>query len=219
MNITPGAFSTGFEFYDANLLVISTDELFESKPQKRTKTPSAFKEGEKVVFADLKEGDFIVHRTHGIGQFIGVNTIKADGITKDYIKLKYKDDDVLYIPTNSLDNIRKYVGPEKVGPRLNRLGSKEWQKTKERVKNNLREVAENLIQLYAKRQKMVGYSFSKDTPWQQEFEDNFKYVETDDQLRCIEEVKKDMEKSRPMDRLLCRRCWLWKNRSCNKSSI
>ena len=219
VNITPGAFSTGFEFYDANLLVISTDELFESKPQKRTKTPSAFKEGEKVVFADLKEGDFIVHRTHGIGQFIGVNTIKADGITKDYIKLKYKDDDVLYIPTNSLDNIRKYVGPEKVGPRLNRLGSKEWQKTKERVKNNLREVAENLIQLYAKRQKMVGYSFSKDTPWQQEFEDNFKYVETDDQLRCIEEVKKDMEKSRPMDRLLCRRCWLWKNRSCNKSSI
>ena len=203
VNITPGAFSTGFEFYDANLLVISTDELFESKPQKRSKTPSAFKEGEKVVFADLKEGDYIVHRTHGIGQFIGVNTIKADGITKDYIKLKYKDDDVLYIPTNSLDNIRKYVGPEKVGPRLNRLGSKEWQKTKERVKNNLREVAENLIQLYAKRQKMVGYSFSKDTPWQQEFEENFKYVETDDQLRCIEEVKKDMEKPRPMDRLLC----------------
>ena len=111
VNITPGAFSTGFEFYDANLLVISTDELFESKPQKRAKTPSAFKEGEKVVFADLKEGDYIVHRTHGIGQFIGVNTIKADGITKDYIKLKYKDDDVLYIPTNSLDNIRKYVGP------------------------------------------------------------------------------------------------------------
>lgn len=203
VNIAPGAFSTGFEFYDANLLVISTDELFESKPQKRIKTPSAFKDGEKVVFADLKEGDFIVHRTHGIGQFIGVNTIKADGITKDYIKLKYKDDDILYIPTNSLDNIRKYVGPEKVGPRLNRLGSKEWQKTKEKVKNNLREVAENLIQLYAKRQKMVGYSFSKDTPWQQEFEDNFKYVETDDQLRCIEEVKKDMEKPRPMDRLLC----------------
>ena len=124
-------------------------------------------------------------------------------MTKDYIKLKYKDDDVLYIPTNALDNIRKYVGPEKVGPRLNRLGSKEWQKTKEKVKNNLREVAQNLIELYAKREKMKGYAFSKDTPWQQEFEDNFKYVETDDQLRCIEDVKKDMEKPRPMDRLLC----------------
>ena len=203
VNITPGAFSAGFECYDANLLVISTDELFEAKPQKRLKTPSAFKEGEKIVFADLKEGDYIVHRNHGIGQFLGVNTIKADGITKDYIKLKYKDEDILYIPTNSLDNVRKYVGPEKVGPRLNRLGSKEWDKTKTRVKSNLREVAEELIQLYAKRQKIEGFAFSKDTPWQKEFEDSFKYVETDDQLRCIEEVKKDMEKPRPMDRLLC----------------
>ena len=203
VNITPGAFSTGFEFFDANLLVISTEELFEAKTVKRKKTPSMFKEGEVIVFADLKEGDYIVHKTHGIGQYIGVNTIKADGITKDYIKLKYKDDDILYIPTNDLDNIRKYVGPEKVGPRLNRLGSKEWDKTKERVKNNLREVAEELIQLYAKRQKMEGFAFSKDTAWQREFEDNFKYAETDDQLRCIEEVKKDMEKSKPMDRLLC----------------
>ena len=203
VNITPGAFSTGFEFFDANLLVISTEEIFENKPKKRLRSSNTFKEGEVVVFADLKEGDFIVHKAHGIGQYIGVNTIKADGITKDYIKLKYKDDDILYIPTNSLDNIRKYVGPEKVGPRLNRLGSKEWDKTKARVKNNLREVAEELIELYAKRQKMEGFAFSKDTPWQQEFEDSFKYVETDDQLRCIEEVKKDMEKSKPMDRLLC----------------
>ena len=184
-------------------IVISTEELFEAKPTRKNKTPSVFKDGEKVVFADLKPGDYIVHRSHGIGVYIGVNTIKADGVTKDYIKLKYKDDDVLYIPTNALDNIRKYVGPEKVGPRLNRLGSKEWQKTKEKVKNNLREVAQNLIELYAKREKMKGYAFSKDTPWQQEFEDNFKYVETDDQLRCIEDVKKDMEKPRPMDRLLC----------------
>lgn len=203
VNITSGAFSTGFEFFDANLLVISTEELFENKPVKKIRTPSAFKEGEVVVFADLKVGDYIVHRSHGIGQFIGVNTIKADGITKDYIKLKYKDDDILYVPTNSLDNIRKYIGPEKVGPRLNKLGSKEWDKTKAKVKNNLREVAEELIQLYAKRQKMEGYAFSKDTPWQKEFEDSFKYVETDDQLRCIEEVKKDMEKPKPMDRLLC----------------
>ena len=203
VNITPGAFSTGFEFFDANLIVISTEEIIENKPKKRLRSSNTFKEGEVVVFADLKEGDFIVHKAHGIGQYIGVNTIKADGITKDYIKLKYKDDDILYIPTNSLDNIRKYVGPEKVGPRLNRLGSKEWDKTKARVKNNLREVAEELIELYAKRQKMQGFAFSKDTPWQQEFEDSFKYVETDDQLRCIEEVKKDMEKSKPMDRLLC----------------
>ena len=203
VNITPGALSCGFEAFEFNLIVFSTEELFEAKIKKKLRTPSAFKEGEKVIFEDLKEGDYIVHKAHGIGKFIGVNTIKADGITKDYIKLEYKDQDVLYIPTNSLDNIRKYIGPEKVGPRLNRLDSKDWDKTKEKVKNNLREVAENLIRLYAQRQKIEGFAFSKDTPWQQEFEDSFKYVETDDQLRCIEEVKKDMEKPRPMDRLLC----------------
>ena len=101
VNITPGAFSTGFELYDADLIVFSTEELFEAKPTKRLKTPGVFKDGQKIVFADLKEGDYIVHKTHGIGQYLGVNTIKADGITKDYIKLKYKDDDVLYIPTDS----------------------------------------------------------------------------------------------------------------------
>ena len=200
--IVPGALSGGFELLDANLLVISTENIFDAKP-KRTKASSIFKESQKIVFDDLKEGDYIVHKTHGIGQYIGVNTIKADGVIKDYIKIKYKDDDILYIPTNALDNVRKYIGAESAGPKLNSLRSKEWQKTKERVKSNLREVAEELIELYAKRQKMQGFAFSKDTPWQQEFEDSFKYVETDDQLRCIAEVKKDMENEKPMDRLLC----------------
>ncbi len=203
VTITPGAFSTGFEFFEADLLVISTEQMFEAKPKRKLKTSSAFKEGERIVFDDLKEGDYIVHKTHGIGQYIGVNTIKADGITKDYVKIRYKDDDILYVPTNALDNIRKYIGAEKIGPKLNRLGSKEWEKTKERVKSNLREVAEELITLYAKRQKMEGFAFSKDTPWQQEFEEGFPYIETDDQLRCIQEIKKDMEKPKPMDRLLC----------------
>ena len=162
-----------------------------------------FKQGEKIVFADLKENDFIVHKTHGIGQYIGVNTIKADGVIKDYIKIKYKGDDILYVPTDSLDNVRKYIGPEITNLSLNKLGSNEWKRAKERVKKNLREVAEELIQLYAKRQKMQGFAFSKDTPWQQEFENSFEYTETDDQLRCIEEIKKDMENIRPMDRLLC----------------
>lgn len=202
ITVTPGALSAGFECYEMNLLVISLAEIFETKP-KRVKSSSIFKESQKVVFDDLKEGDYIVHKVNGIGQYLGVTTIKADNVTKDYIKLKYRDDDILYVPTNALDNIRKYIGSEKVGPRLNRLGSKEWDKTKEKVKKNLREVAEELIQLYAKRQKMQGYAFSKDTVWQKEFEDSFPYSETDDQLRCISEVKKDMEKPRPMDRLLC----------------
>lgn len=202
VNILPGSFSSGFECDDFDLVMISTSEVFEIKP-KRRKSSSAFKEGEKIVFADLKENDFIVHKTHGIGQYIGVNTITADSVTKDYIKIKYKGDDILYVPTDALDNVRKYIGPEISDLSLNKLGSNEWKKAKERVKNNLREVAEELIQLYAKRQKMQGFAFAKDTLWQKEFEESFEYTETEDQLRCIEEVKKDMESTRPMDRLLC----------------
>ena len=126
-----------------------------------------------------------------------------DGTIKDYIKIKYKNDDILYVPTNQMDAIRKYVGGDKIQPKINRLGSKDWENTKAKVKKNLREVATELIELYAKREKAQGFKFSEDTPWQQEFEAKFPYQETDDQLRCIEEVKKDMENPRPMDRLLC----------------
>ena len=169
----------------------------------RRRQSKDFREGERVGLSDLKIGDYVVHRTIGIGQYIGVNTIKADGITKDYIKIKYRGDDTLYIPTNSLDNIRKYIGGGEAAPKLNKLGSKEWENTKNKVKSNLREIARNLIELYAARQKVQGFAFEKDTPWQKEFEDAFPYQETEDQLRCIEEVKKDMEKPKPMDRLLC----------------
>lgn len=203
VNISTGSLSAGFECYDLGLVVITGEELFTIETRKR-QVSSAFSKGEKVVFADLKIGDFVVHKTNGIGQFIGVNTIKADGIVKDYIKIRYKGDDILYIPTNNLDNVRKYIGVgSEASPKLNKLGSKDWQNTKAKVKNNLREVAQNLIELYAKRQKIKGFAFSPDTPWQNQFEDEFPYVETDDQLRCIEEVKKSMEEPRPMDRLLC----------------
>ena len=195
--------STGFELFDSKLLVISSEELFNKDAKKRKRAPQEFAKGERVVFADLKIGDYVVHKSHGIGQFIGVNTISADNITKDYIKIKYRDDDILYIPTNQLDSIRKYIGGGEASPKLNRLGSKEWANTKKKVKSNLQEVARNLIELYAKRQKVKGYAFASDTPWQAQFEDSFPYTETEDQLRCIEEVKKDMEKDRPMDRLLC----------------
>ena len=201
--VTTGILSSGFECFDTGLIVITGEELFYSEKKKRKKAVSAFKQGEKVVFADLKPGDYVVHKTHGIGQFIGVNTIKTLDITKDYIKIKYKGEDYLYVPTNDLDNIRKYIGGGETEPRLNKLGSKEWEKTKAKVKNNLREVAQNLIELYAKRKKAKGFAFTKDTPWQTQFENDFPYTETDDQLRCISEVKKDMEKPLPMDRLLC----------------
>ena len=200
--ILTGGLSSGFECYDLNLVVISLAEAFEGEVKKRKATPT-FRQGEKIVFADLKPGDFVVHKTHGIGEFVGVNTIEADGVTKDYIKIRYKNNDMLYVPTNNLDNVRKYIGGGDTAPTLNKLGSKEWSNTKARVKKNLREVAKDLIELYAKRQKIKGYAFSKDTDWQKQFEEEFPYQETDDQLRCIDEVKKDMEQQRPMDRLLC----------------
>ena len=203
VTISIGKLSAGFENFDLNQIVITAEELVEGEKKRRKVTHGAFKEGEKVVFADLKIGDYVVHRTYGIGIYIGVNTIKADGTIKDYIKIKYKNDDILYVPTNQMDAIRKYVGGDKIQPKINRLGSKDWENTKAKVKKNLREVATELIELYAKREKAQGFKFSEDTPWQQEFEAKFPYQETDDQLRCIEEVKKDMENPRPMDRLLC----------------
>ena len=202
VTISIGKLSSGFENYELNQIVLVADDLI-SGEKKRRVIHSAFKEGEKVVFADLKIGNYVVHKKYGIGIYIGVNTIKADGTIKDYIKIKYKNDDILYIPTSDLDSIRKYVGGDAIQPKINRLGSKEWENTKAKVKKNLREVAKDLIELYAKREKLQGYQFSKDTPWQQEFEGKFPYQETEDQLRCIEEVKKDMESIKPMDRLLC----------------
>lgn len=191
---------------DEKFFEITKQEKEKKTYKPRTRHSAEFREAEKVTFSDLKIGDYVVHRTQGIGQYLGVNTIKTEGITKDYIKIKYTGEDVLYIPTNSLDNVRKYIGGGEKAPKINKLGGKDWENTKNKVKSNLREVARNLIELYAARQKVQGFAFEKDTPWQKEFEDSFPYVETEDQLRCIEEVKQDMEKPKPMDRLLCRRC-------------
>ena len=201
--ITTGNISAGFFSADLNQIIISANELITAQRREKKRKSTIFKQGDKVVFADLKVGDYVVHRKYGIGVYIGVNTIDADGIIRDYIKIKYAGDDILYIPTNALDTIRKYVGGEDLGLKLNKLGSKEWENTTSKVKKGLRAVAKELIELYARREKSKGYAFSKDTDWQKQFEGSFPYVETEDQLRCIDEVKKDMESSKPMDRLLC----------------
>ena len=153
--ITLGNLSQGFQNYDANQLVIKADELINSEKRKY-KVNTALKEREKAVIADLKVEDYVVHKKYGIGIYVGVNTIKADGTIKDYIKIKYKNDDILYIPTSDLDSIRKYIGGDKIKPKTNRLGSKDWENTKAKVKNNLREIAKELIELYAAREKIEG---------------------------------------------------------------
>ncbi len=203
ITITLGKISKGFFSLDLNQIVIEANDLVEATRKTKKRKNTTFNQSEKVVYADLKVGDYVVHRKYGIGIYIGVNTIKADGITRDYIKIKYAGNDILYTPTNSLDEIRKYVGGEEQGLKLNKLGSKDWEKTTAKVRKNLRAVAKELIELYAKREKSKGFAFSKDTDWQRQFEEAFPYVETDDQLRSIDEVKKDMENEKPMDRLLC----------------
>ena len=202
--LSTGVLSSGFRDYDLDVLVVTGEDFLAVEKKRIRHKNDAYSNGEKIVFADLANGDYVVHKTQGIGKFIGVNTITtSDSITKDYIKIAYRNDDVLYVPTDMLDNVRKYIGGGETVPKLNKLGSKEWENTKRKVKSNLREVAKDLIELYAKREHTKGFAFSKDTPWQKQFEDNFAYTETGDQLRCIEEVKKDMELDKPMDRLLC----------------
>ena len=200
--ITIGYNTNSYEYRDLKLLVLS-DSNEENIPKKRQYKSSVFKDAKKVVLADLSPNDYVVHVTYGIGQFIGINTIDVNGVKKDYVKIKYQNNDMLYVPTVQLDVIRKYVALNDGVPKLNKLGSKDWAKAKNKAKKSIEDVARKLVELYAQRQNSKGFAFLPDTDWQKQFEDDFPYQETDDQIRCINEVKQDMEKQRPMERLLC----------------
>ena len=159
-------------------------------------------------YTDLTPGDLVVHQRHGIGRFVGMERIRVDGADKDYIKIAYAGSDSLYVPATQLDMVSKYIGSHGGGEegehvKLNKLGGTDWTKAKSRAKAAAKDLAKGLIKLYAERQRRPGFAFSPDSTWQREFEDAFDYEETDDQLRAIAEIKSDMERSRPMDRLLC----------------
>lgn len=192
--------SSGFICDDIKFAVFSDDSLF-----KRERIASRKKlKGKPVAnFTEIESGDLVVHEVHGVGRFEKIETVEIDGIRKDYIKINYRDDGVLYVPTPQLDSIQKYIGPEGINPKLNKLGSAEWNRTTAKVKESLRTYAKELVELYARRSKIKGYAYSRDTVWQNEFEEYFPYEETDDQLRCTEEIKADLEKDHPMERLLC----------------
>lgn len=197
--VLPGTLNSGFEFPSIHYAVISDREVF-TAPRKE----SPKKKGRLIkVFTDLKVGDFVVHENHGIGQYVGIEKLTVGGLTRDYLNIKYGGNDKLYIPTDQLDMIQKYIGGEDKLPKLNKLGSAEWSKTKSKAQKSIQALAIDLLKLYAERQQKIGFSFSGDTRWQKEFEDMFPYEETEDQLRCIEEIKKDMEGNLAMDRLLC----------------
>jgi len=201
--ITQGSLNNGFQYPLIGFVVISEREVFGSDKKRRKSSRRKSKGIDIDFFTDLNLGDYVVHHTHGIGQYVGIQKLVVDGIHKDYLKIKYRDGDFLYIPTSQLDTIQKYIGTEGKAPKLNKLGGSDWIKTKKKVKESLKELAEDLLKLYAERKAIKGHSFSRDTVWQKEFEEQFPYEETEDQLRCTEEIKKDMESDKPMDRLLC----------------
>ena len=197
-----GSFSSGFEYPDNKTVLITQGRAMNSSRKKRRSKKN--KSEEIRSLADISEGDLIVHSGHGIGRFIGIRKLEFDGVVKDYITIQYAGTDKLYIPVTQLDLVSKYIGPrDDSGVKLNKLSSGEWQKTRNNVKRAVKDMAHELTALYAKREKSVGFAFYPDDEIQHDFEERFPYVETDDQLQSIAEIKADMERARPMDRLLC----------------
>ncbi len=202
-----GRIMKGFEYPDIKFAVIAESDIFTEHTRKKKKKKSQYS-GEKISdFADLKIGDYVVHEDHGLGIYRGIEKIETDHVVKDYIKIEYGGGGNLYVLATGLSVIQKYAsgGDDETAhkPKLNKLGSGDWSHTKSKVRAAVEEVAQDLVELYAKRQQAIGYEFGKDTVWQQEFEDAFPYQETEDQLTAIEDTKKDMESSRIMDRLIC----------------
>lgn len=199
--VLPGALYKGVEYPEAKIAIVSQQEIFSHK--KKSKKTKGKKKRKIESFTELNIGDYVVHEAHGIGTYVGLEKIKVEGIQKDYLHIKYAKGDKLYVPTDQMDLIQPYIGAENKAPKLNKLGSSEWKKAKSKVKKAIEDMTEDLLKLYAQRQSVKGFQFSEDTLWQRQFEEDFPYDETQDQIQAIEEVKEDMESNRVMDRLLC----------------
>lgn len=199
-----GNLHRGFAYPLLQLAVVSESDIFgEKKAKKRKKKKSAY-EGKSIQnFTELNIGDYVIHENHGVGIYKGIEKVKVDRTTKDYIKLEYADGGNLYVLATGLEVLQKYSNSEGKSIKVNKLGAPEWKKAKQKARNNAREVAKELVELYAKRQAQSGYQFGKDTVWQREFEEMFPYEETEDQLSAIEATKQDMESNKIMDRLIC----------------
>ena len=201
VTVLKGELKKGFEYPSLKLVVISDKEIFNSKISRRRRKEE--NTNRIKSYTDINPGDYVVHQSHGIGQYMGINKMEINGVTKDYLKIQYHGTDILYVPVEQMESLYKYIGSTEKKVKVNSLNGSEWNKTKAKVKQATDDMAKQLVSLYAARENMQGHAFSSDTPWQREFEDTFLYTETEDQLRSIEEVKSDMEKTRPMDRLLC----------------
>ena len=203
VTIAEGGLSGGFEYFSIGVVLLSWGRYVNPSAEK-TKTRKNKNSLDLQNLNELTLGDYVVHSSYGVGTFGGIQKIKSDGITKDFIKINYAKSDVLYVPITQLDMVSKYVGGKEGSVvKINRLGSDEWKNQKRRVQKHVTDIAEKLVKIYAERMKAKGYAFDADTEWQREFEDRFEYPETFDQLKAAEEIKKDMENTVPMDRLLC----------------
>ncbi len=204
--LAEGTLPYGMEYPTAKLAVLTEGQLMsKTAPKKKAAKKGATNRQKLNSFTDLSPGDLVVHENYGIGRFVAMEQIKVDGAVKDYVKIAYQGSDTLFVPATQLDMVSKYIGGggEDANIKLNKIGTDAWQKTKTKARKAAKDMAAELIKLYAARKRQEGFAFAADTPWQQEFEDNFPYPETDDQLRCIAEIKGDMESPIPMDRLLC----------------
>ena len=203
--LAEGALPFGMEYPTAKLAVLTEGQLLARTAPKKKAKKSATNRQKLNSFTDLTPGDLVVHENYGIGRFVAMEQIRVDGAVKDYIKIAYQGSDTLFVPATQLDLVSKYIGNggEDANVRLNKIGTDAWQKTKAKARKAAKDMASELIKLYAARKRQEGFAFAADSPWQREFEDNFPYPETDDQLRCINEIKADMESPTPMDRLLC----------------
>lgn len=202
--ILNGNLQTGFELPNIHLVVITEGEMFTQKQRKARKVEKKIENAERIKsYQELKVGDYVVHVNHGIGKFVGIGTLEINGIHKDYLHILYAGGDKLSVPIDQIDLIQKYIGSEEKEPKVYKLGGADWNRVKSKVRSSVQDIADDLIKLYAERQATTGYAFSNDSTYQQEFEGMFPYEETSDQLRAIGEIKEDMEKARPMDRLLC----------------
>ncbi len=203
--LADGSLPAGMEYPELKYAILTEGQLMTRTAPKKTARPKKTTNRKKLdSFTDLTPGDLVVHEHHGIGRYVGMEQMKVDGAVKDYVKIAYQGSDALYVPATQLDLVSKYIGGGEDAPvKLNKLGGDQWQKAKAKAKAAAKDLAAGLIKLYAERKRLPGFAFAADSPWQKEFEESFEYAETDDQLRCIDEIKHDMESPAPMDRLLC----------------
>ncbi len=200
VELRQGMLTAGTEFPDDKILFLSESDIFRTSKKGKKRRG----QGKPIrAFTDIQKGDYIVHEAHGVGQFIGVERLTVDGSSRDYLKIRYAGTDALYVPVDKMESIQKYVGSEGHVPKVSKLSGSDWQLTKAKARVAIMDMAEQLLKASAQREINPGYQYGPDSSWQKEFEEAFQYEETDDQLRCSEEIKQDMQKSKAMDRLLC----------------